>query len=650
MAIATSAPQNGISIQSEQPAAVHTHLALWALAESHFRKAHNVLLRQKSTELSTDTDGGWRQSLLAGLSCLHGVLRLCEAPRAQDRRVSRDMLVLGPEIEAKTRLRIAQVLGEWCEGPECAEQEEALLTRALMVVPASESCLDTRYSIVATQCQLFLRRGEYKWAEQKIKAALSDAQQRLVHRWVHFFALELSHLYSTSGDPLGAMGALRTAVAYAQNTGDKAAEAVVGVQLLGKMVEERLWTDASSIADKLKGLVSDPALGTLPNVKSRFWILQGASAAMLGNHAAAQEACASARYALKEWQTRFAKMMAANRVADAGSSFFIHNIPGSNGLRIQGCTYYEAHAWVMLVSAYSAHGDDAQDQSAGFLRLALEGINRGEADGFKSQLVSVKLLVLLNIVDRAIGSLQLSEAKQALDQTLSVVLENESAARTKGAGSKPRSSALWRQSRDAIALRWAMYKHRTGDLEAAADGYRCVAANGTGDLRFAARVNEIMTRLLRVHDESESAQIRKDVEMLAKETSPLPQSSAEKVRLSVVEFLQGLECTEPVKAKTCLLACLRSCTEVANTALQGWTLCLLGTLVLSTGQYTQAMKMCGAAQAMAQKANDPLQNAAAIGILVNIENAVGDPERCAQLLKVDQQFLEQFNARIAEHA
>ncbi|KAJ2361693.1 hypothetical protein IW150_007179, partial [Coemansia sp. RSA 2607] len=433
-------------------------------------------------------------------------------------------------------------------------------------------------------------------------------------------------------------------------TVDKAAEAVMSVQLLGKMVEKRLWADASILADRLKTLVIDPSLGALPNVRSRFWILQGASAVMLGNHAAAQEACASARYALKEWQTNFAKMMAANRVADAGSSFSIHSTSGSNELRIQGCTYYEAHAWAMLVSAYSAHGDDAQDQAAGFLRLALEGINRGEADGFKRQLISVKLLVLLNIVDRAIASLQLSEAKLALDQTLSVVLENESFAKAKEGVFKLKSSALWRQCRDAIALRWAMYRHRTGDLEAAADGYRCVAANGTGDLRFAARVNEIMIRTLQAPDECDSAQIRKDVELLVKETVSLPQSSAEKVRLSVVEFLQGLECSEPVKAKTCLLACLRSCTEVANTALQGWTLCLLGTLVLSTGQYTQAMKMCAAAQAMAQKANDPLQNAAAIGILVNIENAVGDPERCAQLLKVDQQFLEQFNARIAENA
>ncbi|KAJ2365315.1 hypothetical protein IW150_006247, partial [Coemansia sp. RSA 2607] len=212
MAIATSAPQNGISSQPEHAtAAVQIHLALWALAESHFRKAHHLLLRQSSTEPSTGTDGEWRTSLLAGLSCLHGVLRLCEAPRAQDKRVGQDLLVLGPEIEAKTRLRIAQVLGEWCEGAEGAEQEEALLTRALMIVPASESCLDTRYSIVATQCQLFLRCGEYKWAEQKIKAALNDAQQRRFHRWVHFFALELSHLYSAGGDSLGSMDALRTA-------------------------------------------------------------------------------------------------------------------------------------------------------------------------------------------------------------------------------------------------------------------------------------------------------------------------------------------------------------------------------------------------------------------------------------------------------
>ncbi|KAJ2851594.1 hypothetical protein J3B02_003548 [Coemansia erecta] len=395
----------------------------------------------------------------------------------------------------------------------------------------------------------------------------------------------------------------------------------------------------------------------LPQVRSRFWALQAASEAMQGNHIAAKDSCNSARIALKEWQVAFARMLATEQISDGGSCFSIPSVYGNSALIIRGWSYYEAHAWVMLVSAYSACGDDAHEQATAFLRLALEGVKRGEADGFRIQLAQIKLLVLLHIVDKAVASLQLAEAKQALDQAMMVVTDSENASvardnRSTKFGKPNKPGMLWRYSRDCIALRWAMYRHRIGDFDQAIDAYVCVAANGPKDLRFAALVN--LSLLYLTSDQKLDQQLKDTcgpLGMLLEEIKSAgsgPQSAFEKTRSSIIELLQGIECAEPVKAKTHLLACLRTCTEAADTAMQGWTLCLLGTLVLPTGQYNQAMKMCAAGQAIAQRANDPLQNAAAIGILTHIEKAVGDPQRCAKLLQVDKQFLEQFNALIVE--
>ncbi|KAJ1828490.1 hypothetical protein LPJ56_001080, partial [Coemansia sp. RSA 2599] len=635
------------------------HELIWAQAESHFGKAQRLFLQSASSACGPEesqTVLGWRASVVAGLSCLYGVLRMCEAPREQKKRTSKHAFLLGPEVEAKTRLRIAQALGEWAEGSEACKQEEAHLTRALMIVPASEGCIDTRYSIVATQCRLFLRLGRTQWAEQKIKSALTDAQQRSLYRWVHFFILELSSLYAANGDSRGATDALRISAKQAQQAGDKAVEAVVSVQLLGRLVQERTWSEACSLAERMRAMIAAPELSVLPQVRSRFWALQAAGEAMLGNRVAAKNSCNNARMALKEWQVAFAGMLAAEQISNGASCFSIPGVYGNSALGVRGWSYYEAHAWVMLVSAYSACGDDAQEQATAFLRLALEGISRGEADGFKNQLAQTKLLVLLHIVDKALASLQLAEAKQALDQAMVVVSDNENASRIRDSSCSStkagKAGALWRRSRDCIALRWAMYRHRVGDFSQAVDAYTCVAANGPKDLRFAALAN--LSLLCLVSDPRLDLQLKDacgSLELLLDEIKTAgsgPQGAFEKARSSIIELLQGIECAEPVKAKTHLLACLRTCTEAADSAMQGWTLCLLGTLVLPTGQYSQAMKMCAAGQAIAQRANDPLQNAAAIGILTQIEKAVGDPERCAKLLQVDKQFLEQFNALIIE--
>ncbi|KAJ1945916.1 hypothetical protein GGF37_001453 [Kickxella alabastrina] len=622
----------------------NTHKILWALAESHFRQAqqrvHSSSGSNGKLQNAHDSDD-WQSSVVAGVSCLYSVLRLCSSSRGPSKSGCPAM-ILGPDVEAKTRLRIAQALGQWCsessgnqEQGEEDNEEEAQLVRAIMVVPKADGYVDTRYAIIATHCRLFLRRGEHRWAEQKLKSAAVDAQQRSLYHWVHYFALELAHLYVASNNVRSALEVLQQSLKQAQQGSDRASEAVVGVQLLGLLIQERSWADAFALAKDLAAPMFDSALVALPQVRARFWSLQAAGSAMLGHHQGAQEACDSARQCLKEWQALFAKALTKKCVSDGGSSFVISGTRYGSVLRVRGWSYYEAHAWVMLVSAHATRGDNAHEKATGFLRLALEGIKRGETDGFSYQLKTTKLLVLLHVVDKALVTLQLSEAKLALDQIMVAAAE----------GQGPEANVFWHQSRDAIALRWAMYRHRMGDFDQAKDAYTCVAASDSQDLRFVAQVNQALMHVLANTDDSRE-RAHDIIKLLINDCGSLEPHEA--VRRSMLEFLQGLESLEPVKAKTHLLACLRTCTEVADTALQGWTLCLLGTLVLSTGQYDQAMKMCAAGQAIAQRANDPLQNAAAIGILTQIEKAVGDPERCAKLLQVNTQFLKKFNTQIQE--
>ncbi|KAJ2546536.1 hypothetical protein EV175_005559, partial [Coemansia sp. RSA 1933] len=284
---------------------------------------------------------------------------------------------------------------------------------------------------------------------------------------------------------------------------------------------------------------------------------------------------------------------------------------------------------------------------------ALDGVARGELDGFRQKLQPLKLHILLHAVDIGLASLRVREAKSALDQAMALVAEIESSAVSEtGKRKVDKHESLWHISRDTIALRWAMYLHRTGEFDAAAQAYQCVINKGTRDLCYAAQIN-LATMHLCVPETTEAnrAQARQVIQELLQESQDqtlAPNSAREKPRAALLEFVQGLESSEPVKSKTHLLACLQMCSEVSNTALQGWTLCVLGTQMLPAGQYEQAMKMCGVGQTIAHRVNDPLQKAAAIGILTHIEKAIGDPDRCAKLLELDQRFLEEFNALIAE--
>ncbi|KAJ2740695.1 hypothetical protein GGI20_005668 [Coemansia sp. BCRC 34301] len=635
------------------------HKVLWCLAESHFRQAQSAYKNTQLPATASTSSKEWRGHVIAGLSCLYGLLRLCEAPRDQAKYFGSD-LVIGPDTEARTRLRIAQILSEWADSTTTGEgdvesgEEERQLTRALMAVPSGSAYVDTRYAIITAQCRLFMRRREFKWAEQRIKASLTDAQQRGQHQWVHHFALELASIHLAKGDGQSATSTLQASVLYAQRTGDKLSATVALVQQLGIVVQARSWSTVDPLLGALDDMSADPALASMPQIKTQFWVLKAAAMQCRGRLADAQEACNCARQALMEWQGVFARQLATGRASSGGSllvqpNAYTNTTSGSaDGHRwIRGWCYYEAHAWVMLMSAFVVQVQDTYEPALGFLRLALEGIARGEADGATRQLLQLKLHIFLRLADVGIAALSMSDAKHALDQALVVVAKADHYSSSQA---KPNAD-LWRSSRDAIALRWAMYLHRTGHSDEAMGIYRCVIRGRHSDLRFAAQVNLVVLQL--ADPEPLTLETRQAVHSVIAElvqtTEKSSNGSHEAVHRALLELLQGIETEEPVKAKTHLLACLRISSDTADSVLQGWTLCLLGTLVLPAGQYEQAMRMCAAGQAIAQSANDPLQKAAAIGILSHIENAVGDPDRCTKLLQIDQQCLEQFNARILDN-
>ncbi|PIA18811.1 hypothetical protein COEREDRAFT_79376 [Coemansia reversa NRRL 1564] len=633
------------------PEQVHT--TMWAMAETYFRQAQKQYNDMQPLDTPNDS---CQANIIAGLSCLYGVLRLCESPKAQTRHFGTS-IILSADTEARTRLRIAQVLAEWGvqgphkdsnntkeEGEENESEEERQLQRALLVVPKTDNYAATKYAIIAAQCRLLRRRREMNWAEQRLKATIVDAQQRRQYRWTQFFTLELSNMYFTNGNHRSALAVLQAATQQAQQNTDKIGNVTMAVQQLGMLVQMRNWVSASTLAGTLVSLMTDPELISVPQLRTRFWTLNSAAAAMRGDIANAQEICGWAREALKEWQECFASQIAEGRAADNGATFLVTNSKESasgSSLRIHGSSYYEAHVWVMLVSAQVLRGDDYYERVSGFLRLALEGITRGEANGLIKQLLPLKIYVLLRIVDINLSALFISEAKGALDRVMSYLASHDC-----------HDNSLWRDCRDAVALRWAMYKHRIGDFDEAIEAYRCVARQKcSDDLCYSARVNLAVLYLSKSDPTDEDLEyVRQLLILLEKEMENTPGSELDKIRGALLQLVQGMGSKEPVKAKTYLLGCLRLCNEAAEATLQGWTLCLLGTMVLSTGQYEQAMKMCAASQSIAQCANDPLQNAAAIGILSKIEHAVGDPERCAQLMQVDKRLLQQFNAQIIDDA
>ncbi|KAJ2677601.1 hypothetical protein GGI25_002991, partial [Coemansia spiralis] len=633
------------------------HELLWALAESHFRKAQALYKSSLTAQTENSANIHWQASIVAGLTCLYSVVKICEAPRSQAHYFGSNP-VTGPDTEAKTRLRIASVLAEWCNdsqtrtADEQQGEEERQLTRALMAVPNADSYLPTRYAIIAAHCRLFVRRGEYKWAEQKLKSAYMDAQKRQQLKWAYHFVFEISKLYLACGNTRGSANVLQHSAAMARKSGDTAGEVVVSAELLGQLMQMRNWTAVDALTGRIDTLMTDQALAEISPVRTRYWALKAAAAIMVGNVAGAQAACDFAREALKEWQHVFARQLVQEYASHGGSIVAIANphIPSiSGGFMVRGGSYYELHAWVMLVSALSVSGDNKYEQFMEFLQRAFDGIVRGEADGFKRQLQQLKLHVLLHAVDAGLAALRVSEAKSTLDEVMAVVAdsENHPSIGNPDESKLRRQKTVWRSNRDAITLRWAMYMHRTGEFEAAMQAYRCVVKNGASDLRYAAQINIAVMHLSAPMLTQESEMhVRQILHELSETT---PNTSKEMVRAALLDFVQGIESKEPVKAKTHLLACMRTCNEIADAALQGWTLCLLGTLMLPTGQYGQTLKMCAAGQAIAQRANDLLQNAAAVGLLTHIERAVGDSERCTKLLEVDQRLLEEFNALI-QHA
>ncbi|KAJ2453531.1 hypothetical protein EV183_002170 [Coemansia sp. RSA 2336] len=603
------------------------HLVIWAQAESYFRQAR----QQQSAQVA---NADWKASAIAGLSCLYSIVHLCQVPKSQHKYFGKN-LILGADTEARTRLRIALALAEWgdCELQEDEGEEERQLKHALMAVPNASSYIEVKYAILAAHCKLLVRHNEQGWAEQRLKSALADAQQRKQYRWAQHFALELSNVFYSRGDWRSSLNVLQASVKQAQQSGDKLGSAVMAVQQLSRLIQVWDLATASSLINAVAPLMRDPALADISHVCTRFWLLSAAAASMRGAVPEAQEATAFARDALKRWQSSFARQISEGRAADGGMSFVL-----PSQLHVRGWSYYEAHAWVMLASALVVRGDGYYERASGFLRLAMEGIARGEKDGLAHQLLLLKLLVLLHAVDINLQALFISEAKQTMDRIMCIVAEHKT---------DPAMRELWQRLRDAIVLRWAMYKHRTGEFVEAIEAYRCVARQGPEHLRYTALANIAVLHLTKRPELT-----KQDIEELRQTVQAMEAGMAgkdhENVRRALLEFVQGMGTAEPVKAKTHLLACLRLCTEAIEMALQGWTLCLLGTMVLSTGQYEQAMKMCAAGQSIAQGANDPLQNAAAIGILTQIEKAVGDAERHEKLLKVDRQLLERFNSQITD--
>ncbi|KAJ2546504.1 hypothetical protein EV175_005574, partial [Coemansia sp. RSA 1933] len=416
----------------------HVHKLLWAAAESHFRKAQALYRSSINTQADNGQSVPWKPSVIAGLACLYSVVKLCAAPRSQTRFFGRE-LTFSPDTEAKTRLRIALVLSEWGDDQPAntddgqQSEEELHLTRALMTLPNADCYLSTRYAIIAAHCRMFLRRGEYKWAEQKLKAAYLDAQKRQSQlHWSHHFVLELSNLYMASGDIRSAINSLRFSVSLAQKVGDKTGEAVVSVQMLGHLVQMRNWIAAGVLIERLEELVADKMLSSASPVRARFWVLKATVAITVGSIAVAQGACDAARETLKEWQHIFARQLATGEAAYGGSisasiGSYNHGIV-SHGALIRGASYYETHAWTMLVSALAVSGDNAYEQSLGFLQRALDGVARGELDGFRQKLQPLKLHILLHAVDIGLASLRVREAKSALDQAMALVAEIESSA------------------------------------------------------------------------------------------------------------------------------------------------------------------------------------------------------------------------------
>lgn len=594
----------------------------WALAETQFAEGQRIYKQGKSSASC------WQQHILTGLASLYTLLRLSDKRQQGSLPLS---VAVNADTEARTRLRIAQALMAWTkcktstvfDDTDSRDEPNYQLNRALMVLPKTDIYLEAKYEIIATQCRLYISRGELTWVEQKLKSIAADTGQRGQYGWVYYFMNQLACLYQIGGSLRMALSTLRQINPLISG---QVGQDLVLVQQLALMVQMRDWRGADSLVQLVK---TKPEFAqTLPQVRTRFWMLQASALVMRGKRTSAQQmACDPARLALQEWQKLFAQQRASQDLCDGGGGALI-NVPLSGGgsLYIAGWSYYEAHAWTMLVSAYAVCDQQGggYEQASRFLQLALNGIKMGEEDGeLVRRLQLLKLHVLLHWVDISLDAMRIEEAKQTLDNIMSM------------------GNGVWESSRDAIALRWAMYLHRTGETTQAIDAYQCVAKNGDSDLQYAALTNLAVLYLTTDLPES-TTKVRR---ILAQHRKQL--QTDEVGRHAILEFLEGLESSqreeEPVKSKTHLLSCLKAFETTSDHALQGWTLCLLGALMLPTGQYDQAMRMCGAGQELAQQSGDLLQKAASIGILSHIEQAIGDPTRHQQLQEISQRCLEQHN-------
>ncbi|KAJ1954966.1 hypothetical protein EC988_002142 [Linderina pennispora] len=631
-----SPTQDPSQFSPPQLTAADAHLVLWATAESHLACAQRLFRAQAGSKAEASAAGSWQAKVVSSLACLYSVLSLCESSEARAKYMQGTVL-LGPEIEVRTRLRIAQIVSVWSQDDSEAEQEFHL-KRALVVLPTADHYASLKMAIVAMQCRLYMRRGEHKWAEQRMKVAFGEAQKRQLANWVHYFMLELSELYLNNGDMSSAMNTLQFSIRWAKGCNDVVSEAMASVQLLGRLVETRAWQKADEVVESLGRLMQERKVAEVYQITSRFLALKAAMLVMQGKAEAARQTSGFARQVLKSWQAAFVKKLVNGKAADAGSIFVMPGQP--NEMQFGGWSYYEAHAWIMLISGLGVRGENSGEEALRFFQMARDGIAKGESDGISSLLVQVKLQVLLHQADAELTGLKMHSAKQTLDAVMQVMAE---AVTLENMGYS--LGGFWRRHRNEVALRWAMFQHRRGEFKEAVNAYQCVVSSSAPeDIRIVARVNLIVLLL---------ADDRACEETLAKAKGLLDQVKAavaagpenEVMQNAVLEFMQGLESEKPVQAKTHLLACLKVCKAIADTTLQGWTLCMLGSVMLPTGQYDQAMKMCATGQAIAQRNKDPLQNAAAIGILTQIERSVGDASRSEQLMQIHRHYIDKFETQ-----
>ncbi|KAJ1916366.1 hypothetical protein H4219_003812 [Mycoemilia scoparia] len=598
----------------------------------------------------------WKSHILKAITSLEVILQaetLRDAANQENLFIAR--FEITPLQSVLTRLRLAEILGTWCDN---FEAQEFQLQKAVLIVERTIADPHWQNIVLMAQCKYLQQINNSKIAEARLKKAFMDAKSSDNFEWVYRILLELSQMYSRHDDMKSVINCLNHGAVYALRRNDISVHVCFQLEKAQKLLGKHEWNQMKSILDSIESVYSQQnsntepkaLIGTIPHIRLCYVILKAIYLIHSGDTAGAVGLLQEAFGILNQWKqsldikvhhisTRIQQQLSSNagqlsteelyyrsqniqqfkidktstptREDASGAWFDIEcSPPRINSTTKVNPMYADRNniansESVQKAPTVSWKWKTPQEVYAVILVLyTLCGKKDSQSQVFEKQLDNARKS--FNNGGQSLGH---SASHDFLDANI-LLLRFDSELQSGQIGKakctldevQTKHARLIKDARlqDMVVLRIAMYHHRIGKRAFAINIYNQIARLGKErDTRVLAAVHQVM--LLLGDNLADTKEVEKQVRTL-EESSKYTQSTTLK---AAIEMIRAVSCSEIVKSKEHMLRCLNMSLAAANTQLQSIALTFMASIFLTT-HLDQSKNMAMAASNISTKSQDTL--------------------------------------------